>query len=562
VVRKPREGSERRGYVEIEGLGSAKVSRASTPSIPAQHRQAQACPSPAAAAPKVPEGVASDCQRIPEGVASDCQMVPEGVASDSQAPLLSASAAASLSGIHLFLAALGITNSSQEDAQVQVHEEVSDIPYVAPASDPPSRVPSPLTEANENDSRTAPRAAEPAAAKGANVEENKDPNTEADFDSVKAKANTTGKMVDTENVKPALKAPATVKEPLASATEALQNMAASVLGSMSTKGPSEQGHRGSSPRLPPNSWYDKSVVSPEETWLRLDGLRVRMEMLPGGLVIERDTNITELSTIMADIQSGHVEVSEEVSQSQAYMKHAEILVKVSRLSELVEAVESEYWRWCTDPDAAPLDMVAKGQVHDWLVGTGEKAVILTQLRDLGARRCLGPGNPSAGLLCDGEPCRKFLQYGLYKAKVRRCPTCSKESKRLTAISATEAVRCSIEGAGEEAVARTGAAVTFTEAPASSIPVEARELAWAQYGGCPNTYFRGYVLPSDYEIAKENGTPAMVSWLDGDRRYRSVPTDDVIMMDHQWAFEVRTANAAYWNKDQHCLMPRSSAAGQM
>lgn len=272
-----------------------------------------------------------------------------------------------------------------------------------------------------------------------------------------------------------------------------------------------------------------------------------------------------------------MEASDEVSQSQASSKHAEILTKVSGLSDLVEAVESEYWRWCTDADATPLDMVAKQQVYDWLVGTGEKAVVLVQLRELGARRCLGTSDPSTGVVADGLPCRRFLQYGLYKSKVLRCPACNKESKRLVALSATDTVQRSLAevtrleevtlppqggdcpGAADstEVPPELPSSVTFSEAPPSSIQTEARELAWALYAACPNTYFRAHVLPSDLEIAKENGTPVMVSWLDGDRRYRSVPTKDVTMMDHPLASEAKLANAALWCNDSQRLLPRNA-----
>jgi len=478
-------------------------------------------------------------------------------------------------GIGLLRAAFAITNDTQPDAfPAQARSMSSTAPLESAA--PPAAELLPLSPSKDEGNKV--RTAEPSANQGkacTNVEENVDPNTEAmrtetDADSVKVKANHAGKTAPCatveKNTQPSIqrvKPPPTAKGPPGNSAETLQKMADSILATMGNKQSNEPVLRGSTPRLPPNSWYDKTqrVDSPDETWMLLDGLRVRMEMLPGGLVIERDTNLTDLAVLMSEMQNGEVEASEEVSQSQASQKHAEVLADASRLSELVEAVESEYWRWCMDADAPPVDTVAKQQVHDWLVHTGEKAVVLTQLRELGARRCIGTGNPSVDVPGDRPPCRKFLQYGLYKSRVRRCPTCSKESKRLVALCATEAVRCSLADAAvasSEGDAKKSPKITFSEGPPSSIEVQARELAWAPYAGVPNTYFRAYVLPSDLEIAKENGTPVMVNWLDGDRRCRSVPARDVVMADHPWASDLKSANSANWSNESQRLV--STAAG--
>lgn len=441
----------------------------------------------------------------------------------------------------LFMDALGITVSSQPDAYpAEVCAVDCNVRQVS--ADPPSK--SPLSPRDEVSTvRMESSTVQHQNGTNANVEENKDPNTAEILIDSKTKDTKADGDSGVANMK--VRPPPSAKTPPASA----QNKAADVLASVDSKEMQTRHRLDSSPRHPPNSWYNSSVVSPTETWVRLDSMRVRMEMLPGGLVIERDSNLTELGVLMGEMQSGECEASDQVPQSQAYLKHASILTKITWLADLVEAVESEYWRWCQDEDAPPLDMVAKQQVYDWLVHTGEKAVVLAQLRELGARRCLGLGNALAGT---GRTCPKFIQYGLYKSKVRRCPACIKESKRLIALHATEAVRAE----GEEVDVKN-TSVAISEAPASSIPVEARDLAFAIYAACPDTYFRAYLLPSDLEIAKANGTPVMVSWLDGDRKHRSVPATDVVMMDHPSASDVRTANAAHWDEDSQCLVPRTA-----
>jgi hypothetical protein len=317
----------------------------------------------------------------------------------------------------------------------------------------------------------------------------------------------------------------------------------------------ELSQRGSSPRFQQSRAFEHSLQSLEEIWLRLDSLRVRMDMLPGGLVIERDTNLSELIGLMAEMQS----IAMEMPGAQA--KHAQIFGKIQRISDLVESVEAEYWKWCKDTDAFPQDNVAKQQVYDWLVPTGEKVIILAQLQELGARHCPGPSMAQLPDLepVDRPPCNKFLQYGLYKSKVQRCPTCGKESKKLVAERATRMVKnCPAEVADTtfEIVADVKM-VNFMDAPPTSIPVEAREVAFAKYAGCPNTYFRAFVLPSDLEMAKERGNPVMVSWLDGDRKHRSVPTSDVFLMDHPFASEVNSCNAAEWCPNAERLVARST-----
>jgi hypothetical protein len=303
--------------------------------------------------------------------------------------------------------------------------------------------------------------------------------------------------------------------------------------------------------------FDKQA-QPEETWLRLDALRVRMEMLPGGLVNERDSSITELAGLMAQMQQGAVEASEQVTMASAYSKHAEIIAQILRLADVVDAVETKYWQWCVDMDAAPLDALAKQQVHDWLVTDGEKQAVLTQLREIGPRRCLGTSSLQQGSnVGKGSTCRKYLQYGLYKANVKRCPACIKEVKRLVALSATKEVRENlVQALSSQALGSTQSSVEIPECAPECFGVEAREIAFALYAGCQGAYLRAYVLPSDLEFAKSNGTSVTVSWIDGDRRNRAVPTSHVFLLDNPLAADVRFANSARWSKDAQRLVPNA------
>lgn len=383
-----------------------------------------------------------------------------------------------------------------------------------------------------------------------NLEENSDPNVNAALDNKKGAAADMGKT--------ALKSKAN------NDVETLQGLAAGVLATIGGQEPNEQCMRGSVVRIgPPNSWFSNSLAKKvddisfakkvEDTWLSLDTLRVRMEMIPGGLVIERDTNISDVTALLAELQNGELDVSEHITQAEAAAKHADIHTKVLKLNALADSVEAEYFRWSKDPAAFPVDMTAKQQVYDWLVPTtGEKHVILNQMQELGARRCMGLGNPTLSLPASERPCRKFIQYGMYKAKVRRCLQCSKDSKRLVAVCATEAVRCSmLDACPQEESVKT---VTIQASPPASIAVEARELAFALFAPCPNTYFRALLLPSDLEIARENGTQVTVSWLDGGRSNRSVPAKEVFMLDDPRASGVSFAEAAIWNEESRCLLP--------
>jgi hypothetical protein len=300
----------------------------------------------------------------------------------------------------------------------------------------------------------------------------------------------------------------------------------------------------------------KPEATSEETWLRLDSLRVRMEMLPGGLVIERDTNITKLQSLMALMQSCDFESSEQV-----HYRHAEIRSQIVWLTDLVEQVEMSYWQWCVDAAALPVDMPAKQQVHDWLMPEGEKEAVLDQMYEVGARRCPGPSSISEETASNGDrTCKKFLQYGLYKSKVRRCPACIKKSKQMTALSATQNVRQSLLAAMRPRASSCGArrrSVLISEVVPAFIPVESRQMAFALYAGSsPNTYYPAYVLPSDLELAKANDVHVTVHWADGDRRHRSVQTEDVVLMDQPEASEVRFCEAAQWSDELQRLIPKT------
>jgi hypothetical protein len=478
---------------------------------------------------------------------------------------LDGEAAAGMTGIRLLRAALGFTESSQEDAQP--FRRCSSSTSSQPSDEAENT--SPLSPHNGKAIRKAMASSSQSNGQP-KVEENQDPNTLAILEAakkevdaiiasgseMKAKNASSGKPLAAgskgaplQKVRPPAQSE-NIQDLIETASRAVNEKQA-VLQKPEQPQPCL---RGNTPRYPPNSWHhDKVVVSVEECWMRLDGLRVRMEMLPGGLVIERDTNLTEIGEIIADIQKGEAEPSEGVSASQAQKKIAEINNRLMYLSELVEAVEAEYWNWCIDANAVPDDKSAKQQVHDWLSHTGEKAMVLVQLRELGARRCIG----AAGLAGeDPQPCRKFLQYGLYKSKVRRCPTCSKESKKLVACGASEVIRLSVASEEEpDLPVRKSSSVCFDEAPPSSITVEARELAWAPYAACPDTYFRAYVVPNDLAISLENSTPINVSWLDGDRRHRAVQAKDVTLMDDPIASDVKFSQAATWDKASGCLVPR-------
>lgn len=540
LVRTSSEGFARLEQVKAEPVAESVASTPSAP--PPAMAEEKACP------------IVACFDSAPAPVSLECQIanLDPGVA-----------------GVKLFRAALGLTNSNQADAYPAQIIVLCD-PIVAVESL------SPLAPATiEVDTGRKVEAPVPKSQLCPNVEENQDPNIaagagngkdEKDVDVIafKPKPPPSGKAplgiskvqsngeVSIQKVKP----PPTIKGPPAQRnSDAFQIRASSAVVPSTT------------PRMPPNSWHDKSGITIEESWIRLDGLRVRMEMLPGGLVIERDTNLSELSVLMAEVQNGDAEPSERLTVSAAHMRLTEMNHKLTVLTELGEAVESEYWQWCTDADAAPLDMVAKQQVYDWLVHTGEKTVVLVQLRELGARRCLGTccrSSPQRG--DEIIPCRRFLQYGLYKSKVRRCPMCSKESKKLVAHGATEAVRTSlvdgrlgrseVQLADEADEAVPKRKCSFDEAPPSSVAVEGRELCWALYAACPDTYFRAYVVPYDLAIGKENATAVNVSWLDGDRRHRSVPTADIIMADDPIASDLKFANAGAWDKDGLRLVART------
>lgn len=515
-----------------------------------------------------PEPVLEQCAAEPEA----CLVMPEALFEKAEACVAQLDASLAKLLLNACAAELDVCEAQTADITVELvaskpQAQTADekqpasinLPrFVSSADAPRPNTPSPLTP---TDGGRPARTDEPVLVKSAraeDVEENKDPNISS-ADTGAASQATYGNVLGEKN-KSTLKTPPAssradhfhIGTPAVEVPEDAPSHDAEPAAVASGQD-NENIVRGDSPRLPPNA-------SPEEIWLRLDMLRLRTDMLPGGLVLERDTNLTEIQCLMAEMQNIAVDSAGHSAQLQAFVKHSQIFDKLQRLSDLVERVESEYWQWCKDADMLPLDMVAKQQVYDWLVHSGEKSVILQQVAELGTRRCPGPGPPDlAGRQAaeSGPPCNKFIQYGLYKSKVRRCPTCNKESKRLVAVSASELVDHRDVAVSSSEQGAEGKQVNFREGAATSIGVEAREPAFAKYAGCPNTYFRVLVLPSDLEIAKERGVPVMVSWMDGDRRHRSVATTDVFMMDHPCATAVTSTISAEWCHDTERLIPRNS-----
>jgi len=105
------------------------------------------------------------------------------------------------------------------------------------------------------------------------------------------------------------------------------------------KDPSERSLRGSSPRFPPNSWASKTAKAPNSTtaqetvWLKLDSLRVRCEMLPGGLVRERDDCLKQAQELITEIQRDAVSGCTEVK--------ALLRKKLEDIEKVLEEVEAE-----------------------------------------------------------------------------------------------------------------------------------------------------------------------------------------------------------------------------
>lgn len=289
----------------------------------------------------------------------------------------------------------------------------------------------------------------------------------------------------------------------------------------------------------------------EETWVYIDGLRIRIEMLPGGLLAERDTIFEELNFLLSGLQNW--EPGDETTQGMPQFLQ---LSEMVRFSERVAEVENDYLKWAEDKDAPPVDLGSKQHVCDWLGADGEKDIALESLRMAGARRCRGPNDAA------GSSCRKLLRHELYKRSAQRCPACKKPSKRSMAETANKKLAASetaalMEGTPEapppdrpEGQRR----LEFNNDANAIVEVEAREPALALYRGEMNSYFRALALPSDVDFAKEANTPVQVTWIDGDQQHRQVPPLEVIFLSDTWARDVVGSTAAHWDNKMGRLMP--------
>jgi len=164
----------------------------------------------------------------------------------------------------------------------------------------------------------------------------------------------------------------------------------------------------------------------EETWVLIDGLRVRVEMLPGGLLPERDTIFEELNFLLSGLQNW--EPGDETHQAMPQFLQ---LSEMVRFSERVLDLEKHYLGWAEDKDAPPVDLGSKAHVCEWLGEDGEKDTALESLRMAGARRCKGPDAEV------GSSCRKLLRHELYKRNAQRCPICKRPSKKSMAEAANK-----------------------------------------------------------------------------------------------------------------------------
>jgi len=304
----------------------------------------------------------------------------------------------------------------------------------------------------------------------------------------------------------------------------------------------------------------------EETWVLIDGFRVRVEMLPGGLLPERDTIFEELNFLLSGLQNW--EPGSDAGHSMpSFLQLSEMVSFSSRVQEL----EAHYQKWAEDKEQAPFDDASKQRVCDWLGEEGEKDHALESLRSAGARRCKGPEAEHGGT------CRKLLRHELYKRNAQRCPLCKKPSKRAMAADANQKLaRAEVaglmsEGSAEEAAPkaeekerslRSLRRLVFEERFVGNMEVEARETAFALFVGEPNTYYRCLVLPSDVEYHKEMKTPATVTWLDVDNSNRGVNPFEIVFLGDDWAQEVQEATVAHWENSAAKLMPGGHANAQI
>lgn len=287
---------------------------------------------------------------------------------------------------------------------------------------------------------------------------------------------------------------------------------------------------------------ENTMSTPEELWVRLDTLRVRLEMLPAGLSPRREAILQEAEQSMQRLQAWEAEAAYPLPPP-PYALHS---ASIRRLALMVEDMELEYLSWARDAEASPLDPTSKQNVLAWFAA--EREMVLEDMLMVGARRCAGP------YMETGSGCWKFLQYGLYKTATHRCPSCSHAVKRCQADQANGVIAAAVAECGGSALVPRRRQLKFDSVPRMVIEVEARERCFAYWAGSANTYFSAYVLPSDLEVALETGCPVTVSWFDGDRRGRQVSPKQVVLCDHPWAEEVCECTSAHWDSSAGRLLP--------
>jgi hypothetical protein len=295
-----------------------------------------------------------------------------------------------------------------------------------------------------------------------------------------------------------------------------------------------------------------------ETWVLLDGFRVRVEMLPGGLLPERDSIFEELNFLLSGLQTWVPDGREGTMPS--FLQISEMV----RFSERVKQLEATYMAWAEDENAPPLDEASKQRVRDWLGIHGEKEIALETLRSCGARRCQGCQGPD-----QSTECRKLLRFELYRCGVQRCLQCKQQSKQAVAAVANASHDTQSPSGPSAAVARTGSSssqadkrqLRIEDQYIGVIEVEARELAFALFVAEMNSYYPALVLPSDLAFSREHNQLVTVNWMDGDTEHRQVPPTEVFLLDEWQAAEVRGSTVAHWDNRLGMLMPGGDAQGE-
>jgi len=302
-----------------------------------------------------------------------------------------------------------------------------------------------------------------------------------------------------------------------------------------------------------------------ETWVLLDGFRVRVEMLPGGLLPERDKVFEELNFLLSGLETWSP--AGQDGSMPSFLQLSEMV----RFSERVKQLEDIYMAWASDEEAPPQDDASKQRVRDWLGPSGEKDVALDILRSSGARRCKGP-DPEGGV-----GCLKLLRFELYKCCIQRCPTCKQAMKQAVVATGNQKLT-STEGSvkAESAVVDTGAFAGYEGAFIDArkkkqvaiqdrfigvIEVEAREKAFALFLAEINSYYPALVLPSDLEFCRVHDEPVTVSWMDGDTNHREVPPTEVILLTEWQAEDVVNATVSHWDNRVGKLLPGGDAQGE-